>query len=143
MSRVIRPQSAAGERRKLLQILAHVVTVSKTGEFDKVESKDMMEFTYTVLGEIAESITATVSAWEKRGYWIKADRFLADWSWVELVQKQVEESLEKEEDWPQPMILHKLEEHIGDITPPAQLRNTRPWIGAWSRGEDTSFEEHP
>jgi hypothetical protein len=35
------------------------------------------------LQEIFESVDHTAAAWEKRDYWLKADAFRRQWSWVE------------------------------------------------------------
>ncbi|MBN1439584.1 MAG: hypothetical protein JW929_09260 [Anaerolineales bacterium] len=35
------------------------------------------------LQEIRESVNRTAEAWEKRDYWVKADAFRRQWSWVE------------------------------------------------------------
>ena len=34
------------------------------------------------LEEIAVSIDVSVQAWEKRDYWVKADRFRMEWEWA-------------------------------------------------------------
>jgi hypothetical protein len=83
-------------------------------------------------------VKATVIAWEKRGYWIKADRFMAEWAWVERMRIKVEAALERSEDWPDPKLHHQLEQHLGDVTLPARMRNKRPWIG-----EGKSAEQNP
>ncbi len=33
------------------------------------------------LEEINSNIDKSVEAWEKRGYWVKADKFRLDWEW--------------------------------------------------------------
>jgi hypothetical protein len=35
------------------------------------------------LKEIRDSVDRTAEAWEKRDYWLKADAFRRQWSWVE------------------------------------------------------------
>lgn len=135
MSRVFRPQSAATERRKLLQSLALAVSVSKQSELDRMERRDLMAFSLQILNEIANSVKLTVSAWEKRGYWVKADRFMAEWQWVESSRLNIEEAYRKDGDWPQPAILDILEKHLATTTPPSRLLKDKPWKGAWSRGE--------
>ena len=35
-----------------------------------------------MLEAIDESIEQSVAAWEKRGYWLKADRFRQEWRWA-------------------------------------------------------------
>jgi hypothetical protein len=41
-------------------------------------TKDLVAFIVLSLQEINNTIDSSVEAWEKRGYWIKADRFRMD-----------------------------------------------------------------
>jgi hypothetical protein len=45
------------------------------------------------LEEIRESVDRTAAAWEKRDYWIKADAFRRQWSWVEKFLTGIKESV--------------------------------------------------
>jgi len=46
-------------------------------------ARDMAAFIALSLEAITETVDITVSAWEKRDYWVKADRFRRDWAWAE------------------------------------------------------------
>lgn len=135
MSRVFRPQSAASERRKLLQYLKLAVIASKGQTLDEHECRDLAAFILQVLEDIAESVKTTVSAWEKRGYWVKADHFMAQWSWIGTSDRQTAGALERGEIQPQSLISQQLEDHLEDIKLPTRMRNQKPWKGAWSGGK--------
>ena len=45
------------------------------------EAKDLAAFISLALKTISEGIDASVAAWEKRDYWVKADRFRMEWMW--------------------------------------------------------------
>lgn len=42
---------------------------------------------------IAGTVEQTVSAWEKRNHWLKADRFRREWDWVEPTAERLSSSL--------------------------------------------------
>jgi hypothetical protein len=133
---VFRPQSAASERRKLLQHLklAVIATIGQT--HDENAGRDLAAFTYQVLEDLAESVKATALAWEKRGYWVKADKFMAQWSWIENSCKQAAGAIERGDIQSQPLIAQKLAHHLEDIKLSYRLLNQEPWIGAWRGGAD-------
>lgn len=137
MSRVIRPQSAATIRNKLIQNLAHAIATDQQGDLKQSERLDVLAFVVQILDEIAESVSATSNAWEKRGYWVKADRFTREWTWVLSEREQLVPALEKP-DIPDFAALYlKLVQQLSQVQIPARMRRTRPWTGAWQRRKST------
>lgn len=133
MSRVIRPQSAARIRSKLLQSLAHAIAADHENELAKSERRDVLTFVVQILEEIASSVSATTGTWEKRGYWVKADRFMLEWSWVTAVREPLIRALEQSE-MPSPTVLYRgFNRHLSEIEVPARMQRTKPWAGAWSQ----------
>jgi hypothetical protein len=49
------------------------------------ETKDMVAFIILALKEISSGIDQSVAAWEKRGYWVKADKYRLEWQWAGAV----------------------------------------------------------
>ncbi len=45
-------------------------------------TRDLAAYIGMALIEIGETIDISVQAWEKRGYWVKADRFRMEWEWA-------------------------------------------------------------
>ena len=44
-------------------------------------SRDLAAFIAISLEKIFETVETSVVAWEKKGYWVKADRFRLEWEW--------------------------------------------------------------
>lgn len=65
----------------LAELLAHIARKGISGEQDD-ELRDMLATVVIVLRDIAETVEQTVLAWEKRNYWLKADRFRIQWEWA-------------------------------------------------------------
>jgi hypothetical protein len=88
---------------------------------------------YIVLGleDIYKSIDVSVLAWEKRGYWVKADRFRIEWEWTAQTSKQMREALLKE-DWAQvAMMAAKTAQKFNNVKISVNNRIGEPWVGAY------------
>ena len=82
---------------------------------------------------ISESIDLSVNAWEKRGYWIKADRFRLKWSWTEQLGDQMRQAV-IEEDWGRVAeISVKIAHRVKDVNVSQRHRFGKPWVGAWKK----------
>jgi hypothetical protein len=81
LGRVINPERAGQERTQLTRgiVLALRELAQKT-DID-AETRDLAAFIGLALWAVWEGIEATIAPWEKRGYWIKADRFRMEWAW--------------------------------------------------------------
>ena len=67
--------------RELATLLAWIMKKGRVGEADD-ELQDLLAAVVLVLRDISESVDKTVAAWEKRNYWLKADRFRMEWVWA-------------------------------------------------------------
>ncbi|MBC8503858.1 MAG: hypothetical protein ISR58_17350 [Anaerolineales bacterium] len=75
MSKVINPNRPGKERDCLRKAVALALReMMKSPEHDD-NMRDMAAFIALSLEAISETIETTVTAWEKRDYWVKADRF--------------------------------------------------------------------
>ena len=98
MSRVINPESAGKERTRLSKaIVISIRELMKQSEPNET-SKDIAAFIILSLEQIDQTIELTVTPWEKRDYWVKADRFRMDWVWVKAAAKNMRKHFEAE-DW--------------------------------------------
>lgn len=94
---------------------------------------DLAAFVALALGEVYESVEETVTAWEKRGYWIKADRYRLEWEWSENYGTRMREALQKE-DWEAvAMLAARIAEKLSNIKNPNKNRIGEPWRGAYQR----------
>lgn len=94
-------------------------------------SFDLVAFVVLALEKIQESIESSASAWEKRDYWLKADRFRMDWQWVGESQKKLAEHL-LQEDWAALATnLTTIAQHLNRVEIRPNNRIGEPWIGAW------------
>lgn len=62
------------------------------------QAKDQAAFIVLALEMISEGIDASVAAWEKRDYWVKADRFRMEWMWSGQVAAKLKTAI-LADDW--------------------------------------------
>jgi hypothetical protein len=98
LSRVINPESAGKERTQLTKaIVLAVRELAKQAEVTN-EAKDLAAFIALALKSISEGIDISVAAWEKRDYWIKADKFRMEWMWTGQVADKMKVAIFTD-DW--------------------------------------------
>jgi hypothetical protein len=86
VSRLIQMDRVGTERDRLCKLVNYTVRSLAAKQEIDVEAKDMLAFIIICLKKITATIDQTVAAWEKRDYWIKADRFKQSWLWVDTHQ---------------------------------------------------------
>jgi hypothetical protein len=132
VSRIINPDSAGKERTRLTKsvVLAVRELAQQTGPGP--ESRDLAAFIAIALTTIAGTIDTSVAAWEKRGYWVKADRFRMDWAWAGQCGESMRRALLEEEWEGVAQIAAQTAQKLNRITVPPRHRLGKPWLGAWS-----------
>jgi len=96
-------------------------------------TKDLTAFVVLALTEISEHIDVSVAAWEKRGYWVKADKFRLEWEWAETYAKTLKTALLAEEWASVAMTSVKIAQKLNKVTVPEHHRLGTPWVGAWKK----------
>lgn len=133
MSRVINPDSAGKERTQLSKGIVLTIRELARQEEPGPESRDMAAFIALALGNIAEGIDVSVLAWEKRGYWVKADRFRMDWLWASTYADKMKAAV-LADDWAGiAMTMTQVAAKLGKVNVPVGHRLGRPWVGAWKK----------
>jgi len=131
LSRIINPDSAGKERTHLTKgvVLAirELAQQSEPGQ----EARDLAAFIALALGHIFETIEVSVAAWEKRDYWVKADKFRMEWNWSGQMSKKMGQAV-LADDWGTVAGLSaQIAQKLGKVTVPPGHRLGRPWVGAW------------
>lgn len=131
MSRIYNPESAGKERTRLSKaVVLAIRELAKQPEPGK-EARDLAAFISLALAAIAETIDASVAAWEKRDYWVKADKFRMDWAWAGPAGQKMRTAL-LADDWAGvAQAAASAAQRLGKITVPPGHRLGTPWVGAW------------
>ena len=96
-------------------------------------TKDLAAFIALALESIYTTIDSLVAAWEKRGYWVKADRFRLDWDWTRRLGSAMRQAV-LEEDWDRvAQTAAEVAVHFKAEKVPQRHRLGTPWVGAYQR----------
>ena len=82
MSRLIKTDTAGKDRTRLTKSIVLAVRELAKQKDVTSEAQDLAAYIALALQTIADGIDESVAAWEKRGYWVKADRFRMEWLWT-------------------------------------------------------------
>ncbi len=133
MSRVFRTQSLHSQRQRLLKLLAYTLRALLVHGRRDAEAKDMVAFLALLLDDIQHLVDTTTEAWEKKGFWLKADRFRQEWTWAPTYRDHLYMALMRE-DWDELTgLLAQLFGKVSAVELPKRPRwGPRPWEGAWA-----------
>ncbi len=133
MSRLINPESAGKQRTQLTKGVVLAIRELMKQEKADENARDLAAFIGMALIEIGETIDVSVQAWEKRGYWVKVERFRMEWEWVNHLGRAMLEAL-KSEDWNQVALLSvRIAQKFQKVQIAERNRIGTPWTGAWQR----------
>jgi hypothetical protein len=132
VTQIIKTSTPGKEREQLSKaIVITIRTFMRQGEPDH-ETKDMVVFVILALKEISTGIDHSVAAWEKRGYWVKADKYRLEWQWADEMADKLQHAF-KSEDW------RKIAEylldtmtHFSNIKVSDRHRMGQPWVNAYT-----------
>lgn len=133
MSRVINTQGVGKERNRLVKAI--VISIRELSKQEKPDSKtrDLAAFIALALNGVADTIERTVGPWEKRDYWVKADRFRREWAWAGKLGAEMEKAA-LNEDWAMvAATAGKVATNLGNVQVSPRHRMGKPWEGAWEQ----------
>ena len=93
-------------------------------------TRDLAAYVVLALDEIAGGIDISVAAWEKRGYWVKADKFRLEWEWAGSTAKTLKEALVADDWGTAAVTAAKIAQKLNKVTVAERHRLGTPWTGA-------------
>lgn len=97
------------------------------------EAKDQAAFIALALQAISGGIDASVAAWEKRDYWVKADKFRMEWLWAGQTADKMKTAV-LSEDWGTVATLSvQIGQKFNKIVISDNHRMGKPWVGAYDQ----------
>lgn len=133
MGRVIRTESGSTRRNRILGAMGLALrAAARTPAMEEPEVRDILAFLALGLTELRESVDETARAWEKREYWLKADRFRSEWAWAEAIDSRLGAALSRK-DWPAAQACGMdLARKMADRRVRVRGTQSVPWRGAWN-----------
>ena len=141
LSRLIKTDTVGKDRARLSKgIVLAIRELAKQSDVT-TEAKDLAAFIALALQTIAEGIDASVAAWEKRDYWVKADRFRMEWRWAGQTAAKMKTALVTD-DWATiAMSMPQIAEKLNKIKVSANHRMGKPWVGSYKRMQEEGLAE--
>jgi hypothetical protein len=133
MGRVINTESAGKDRTRLVKstVLAMRELMRQSQPDDT--SRDLAAFIALALLEIAATVEPSVTAWEKKGYWVKADRFRMEWEWSGRAGETMRQAV-LADDWAS---VARVAVQVGgkfmSVKIPERHRLGTPWMDAYRK----------
>lgn len=133
MSRLIKTGSASKDRTLLEKgIILAIRELSKQSGLDD-STRDLLAYIALSLYAINETIEESVAAWEKRGYWIKADRYRMEWSWACNWGEEMKQAIVSE-DWATvAQITAQVTQKMSKVKIAQRNRLGSPWSGSYQK----------
>ena len=133
MARVINTNSPGKRRNAHMRTIAEILRLLSQRTVLDDPTKDMVATVVSCLRAIDATVEESIVAWEKRGYWKKADDFQQKWWWCSLSANALE-ALIIEDQWDQvPEAMAKLFPHVSGINVSKLTRDPKLWAGSYRR----------
>ena len=133
MSRLINPDSAGKDRTRLSKAIVLCVRELAKQKDITNETKDLAAFIALALQTISEGIDDSVAAWEKRDYWVKADRFRMEWMWSGQYAAKMKNAV-LGDDWGTiAMLMPQIAAKFSKVMVSDNHRLGKPWVGSFAK----------
>jgi len=130
---VINPDSAGKDRARLSKAIVLAVRELAKQKDVTGEAKDLAAFISLALKTISEGIDISVLAWEKRGYWVKADRFRMEWMWTGQYADKIKVAIFTDDWGAIAMTIPQIAQKLSKIEVSNNHRLGKPWEGAFKQ----------
>jgi hypothetical protein len=133
VGRIINPETAGKERIQFQRATLLALRELMKQSAQDSTTYDLAAFVVLALEAIDQTIDPSITAWEKRGYWLKADRFRMEWSWAGRFGQQMRNAL-LSDDWTKvALVAGQVATKLDGIKVPVRHRLGTPWVGAWEK----------
>lgn len=132
MSRIITSESAGKDRTRLTKTVVIAIRELLRQKEPGDLSRDLIACILMSLDGIYETVDASVEAWEKRGYWLKADRFRMDWQWTKIIADKMRPLVLSENYGELIPLMVEVLQALDSVKVSENHRLGTPWTGAWS-----------
>jgi hypothetical protein len=133
LGRIIKTGSP-GRDRQLFEkgIVLAINELTRQSGMDE-DTLDLLAYISLSLNAISNTIDQSVAAWEKRGYWVKADRYRMEWIWAGNLGEVLKQAI-LTEDWANAVnIVGQVTEKLSVVKIAQNNRMGSPWVGSYKK----------
>jgi hypothetical protein len=129
---VINPDSVGKERTRLTKGIVLCIRELAKQTAVTPEAKDLAAYIALALQSITDGIDVSVVAWEKRDYWVKADKFRMEWMWAGQSAEKMKAAV-LEDDWTAvAALMPQIASRFNKVVVSDNHRLGKPWTGAYT-----------
>jgi hypothetical protein len=133
LSRIIRVESPTTERKRLKRTIAEAAARLQALAPKDDEAKDLAALIVYALRDIEASVESSAVAWEKRNYYVKAERLRVEWQWVGRFAERLGRVV-RAGDWARvPAVCAELTPRVADAAGARPRLVPELWNGAYRR----------
>ncbi len=130
MTQIIKTSTPGKEREQLSKAIVITIRNFMRQTEPDADTVDMVAFIILALREISDGIDRSVAAWEKRGYWVKADKYRLEWQWTGEFSSKLELAFDALEWKTVSTLLVEIMHRFGNLKVSDRHRMGKPWMGA-------------
>jgi hypothetical protein len=121
------------ERKRLTKSIVVAIRELMKQRSPDSNTRDYAAYIVMALQAVDETVERTVTPWEKRDYWVKADKFRMEWNWVKTQGSNLKQALIAE-DWGEVAFqAAQVGSKLSDVKVSDKHRLGSPWEGAWKK----------
>lgn len=133
MGRIIKTGSASKDRILLEKGIILAIRELATQSVMDATTRDLLAYIALSLQAISGTIDESVTAWEKRDYWLKADRYRMEWVWAGTWGEDMKQAIITE-DWGSAVkITAQVTQKLSKVKIAQRNKFGTPWIGAYEK----------
>jgi hypothetical protein len=133
LSRLIKTGSASKDRILLEKGVVLAIRELTIQSGIDANTKDLLAYIALSLKAIGETIEESVTAWEKRGYWVKADRYRMEWIWANNLGEEMKQAI-LSDDWGSVVrITAQVTQEMSKVKISQRKRLGSPWEGSFEK----------
>ena len=142
MSRITNIEGTpSAQRNRLRRTIAEILRRLSAKKTIDPEAQDMVSFIVVALRSINDSIEQSCLAWEKRDYYLKADQFRREWTWLVPTADRLEDLVLTAEWSLLPTEIAGLAARFSDVKVNQLTKSPSLWQGAFHKlrsGKDST-----
>jgi hypothetical protein len=133
LSRVIKLEGAGKDRTRLMRSIVLALRELMKQTDTSEATRDLAAYISMALQSVGDTIEESVAAWEKRDYWVKADRFRMEWAWTTSLGTKMQTAL-LSDDWAAvALTAGQVAQKVQNVDVPVRHKLGAPWEGAWAK----------
>jgi hypothetical protein len=130
---IVNLDSTGAERQRLRRTIAEALNRLMAKRTLDDEARDLSALIVLSLRRMDEGVSRSAAVWERRGYYVKADRLRTDWEWAARSADRMT-VLIRGGDWARlPVVLAGLAPRFADVQVVKLTRSPRTWQGAYDK----------